>query len=194
MAAQMAYHQAMMSMSTSGSQHGGGVGVNGVTGANGGGSQFGAQSTDLPSSPTGSVHPGVAPSATPSMGGGNGYPFPGMYGWGSMPQPQMWGGSSPSPGMQPGMSMPGMGMPGIPGMQGMGMSGVPGMGMPGSMGDGSGSGADNVPGWLSPHRVNAGMSTPWTGSDGPRSRVTSMISDGGQGVQQASHGQNQPAN
>lgn len=94
MAAQMAYQQAMMSMS----QHGGA-----------GGSQGGHGTPDRPSSPASMHGPHLAP---PSGGFGGYYPPPQMspYGWpGMMP----WGSGSPAPGS--GQASPGWFPPHIQG-------------------------------------------------------------------------------
>lgn len=100
MAAQMAYQQAMMSMS----QHGGG-------------SQTGHGTPDRSSSPV-SQH-GQPHLAPPGGGFGGYYPPPQMspYGWPGM----MWGGGSPAPGSPMGPPPPGH-SPGaqVAGQQGQG--------------------------------------------------------------------------
>lgn len=112
MAAQMAYHQAMMMSQHGGSQYGGGPG-GGV-----GGSQSGHRSPERPSSPSDHQGPGSslghhAMNASPGPYGAYPYAPPppaSMYGWPPPGMSPMWHSGSPAPGSQ------GFGSPAPPSM------------------------------------------------------------------------------
>jgi hypothetical protein len=214
MAAQMAYHNAMMAMSSSGSQHG-------VAGT-----------PDRPASPSSTIGAGSQyghnPNPNAFPGGYGGYPsmgmpnmpygWPGMMGWpghnapspppGSPPMsPLPTGMGLPMQGMSPGMSPMG-GMPGMPNMPGMNMPGM--NGMPGFGGGGGGYGAGGSSEWLHPqmsgnangngngnghvngngHGNGNGNGSVGGGSQwDQRSRVQSMVSDDGLGRDGRDHRQ-----